>query len=91
MKSFPDGIDQRVGIGGITLSGGQRQRLALARAVAGADPDSVFLFDNISANLDARTERGLWDRLDEEFPDATFICITHKVQNIRRVDQVIEL
>ena len=45
VKAMPNGLDTRVGDGGVRLSGGQQQRLALARTLAHKTEEQVF--DNL--------------------------------------------
>ena len=59
------------------FSQGQQQLLAITRAVA-AEPD-ILLFDEITANLDADTEREVLRALKNVSEDRTVISISHRI------------
>ena len=59
------------------FSQGQRQLLSIARAVA-ADP-KLLLLDEITANLDAETERAVLRALKRAAADRTVLSISHRV------------
>ena len=59
------------------LSQGQRQLLAIARAVA-ADP-KILLLDEITADLDAETERCVLDALRSAAGGRTVVSISHRL------------
>ena len=73
---LPEGIDSECGERGGGLSEGQAQRIAIARGLL--RPGSILLLDEISASLDERTERELYRRLFEAYPQKTMIFITHR-------------
>ena len=73
---LPEGIDTECGERGGGLSEGQAQRIAIARGLL--RPGSILLLDEISASLDERTERELYRRLFEAYPQKTMIFITHR-------------
>ena len=59
------------------FSQGQWQLLSIARAVA-ADP-KLLLLDEITANLDAETERAVLRALKRATADRTVLSISHRV------------
>lgn len=59
------------------LSQGQRQLLAIARAIA-ADP-KILLLDEITADLDAETERCVLDALRSAAGGRTVVSISHRL------------
>lgn len=77
---LPSGYDSFVGENGLRLSGGERQRIAIARAIL-KDAPIVFL-DEATANLDASTEAGVWESLNEWLRDRTALIVTHQASLI---------
>jgi ATP-binding cassette, subfamily B, bacterial len=87
VASFPNGLNTRLGSGGVRLSGGQVQRAAAARAlVHGAE---LIVFDDLTSALDVETELRLWDRLHAA--NATVLAISNRSVAVSRADQIIEL
>ena len=60
-----------------TLSGGEQQMLAMGRALM-ANP-RILLLDEITANLDAETERAVLRALKRATADRTVLSISHRV------------
>jgi ATP-binding cassette subfamily B protein len=89
LDSFPEGLDTRIGVRGMSISGGQKQRLALARALVGRP--RVLILDDCTSALDANTEAELWDRLHEVMPDLTCFIITHRPATLELSDDIIVL
>ena len=54
LSGMPEGLETRIGDGGIRLSGGQQKRVALARTLA--HPRPVLILDDPFSALDRRTE-----------------------------------
>lgn len=73
------------------LSGGQRQRVAIARALAAAP--AVLVCDEITASLDATSERTVLDALDEARArtGVAILLITHSTTAADRADRVLTL
>jgi ATP-binding cassette subfamily B protein len=89
LESFPDGMQTRIGVRGMSISGGQKQRVALARALAG-EP-KILILDDCTSALDAKTEAVLWDRLHEVMPDLTCFIISHRPATLEKADKIIVL
>jgi ATP-binding cassette subfamily B protein len=89
LLALPDGLDTVVGERGVQLSGGQKQRVALAAAFV-LGPKLLVLDDPLSA-VDAKTERGILDAIDEQKHERGVILITHRVAAARSCDAIIVL
>jgi len=81
------GLNTILSIKGHSLSGGQRGRVAIARAIAGSP--SLFLFDDCTAALDARSEDGFWRSIVDSHPHAGFVVVSHRIATIRRAGKVV--
>ena len=86
---LPEGIDTECGERGGGLSEGQAQRIAIARGLL--RPGAILLLDEISASLDEQTERELYRRLFEAYPQKTMIFITHRQLVCELCDEKISL
>ncbi len=79
-RDFTDGAD---------LSGGQWQRLAVSRAFFRDAP--LLICDEPTANLDARAEHDVYDRLRELAAGRTVVLITHRMASVRDADRIFVL
>ncbi|WP_326808037.1 thiol reductant ABC exporter subunit CydD [Streptomyces sp. NBC_01775] len=89
VDTLPDGLDTLVGEHGAKLSGGQRQRLALARALLADFP--VLVLDEPAEHLDLPTADALTADLLAATEGRTTVLITHRLQGLEAVDEVIVL
>lgn len=88
LATLPDGLDTRLGRGGVGLSLGQRQRLGLARALGSAAP--VLLLDEPTAHLDADTEHRVLAAIGARaHAGATVLMIGHRAPVLAAADRVI--
>ena len=86
IKELPDGIDTRVGDGGVLLSGGQRQRVAIARALLKDAP--VLILDEATSSLDAASEQKVQAALEEVMRGRTTIVIAHRLSTVENADVI---
>ena len=87
--NLSEGIDTELGERGSGLSEGQAQRIAIARGLLhGGD---ILLLDEISSSLDEPTERELYHRLFEAYPQKTMLFITHRTTVSEMCDHVVKL
>ena len=89
VHSLPQGFDTVIGEGGIRLSGGQRQRLSAARAYL-RNPKIVIL-DEATASLDLESEARMYEGQEELLGHCTTLVITHRLDSLARMDQIIML
>jgi ABC-type multidrug transport system ATPase subunit len=71
--------------GGASLSGGQRQRIALARALV--HTPSILLLDEATSELDALTERAVYESIAGL--GCTAIVIAHRLSTIAGADLIV--
>jgi ATP-binding cassette subfamily B protein len=89
LEGFPEGLETRVGEGGVTLSGGQRQRAALARALI-RSPRILVLDDSLSS-VDSETEQRILDGMGEVTRRRTTLLISHRLAAVEQADRVVVL
>ncbi|TSO26866.1 thiol reductant ABC exporter subunit CydC [Lactobacillus sp. LL6] len=87
VDNLPDGLDTEVDEAGLRFSGGERHRLALARILLKDTP--IVLLDEPTVGLDPITEQAVIDTFMKELKGKTLIWITHHLQGIDKMDQVI--
>ena len=89
VRSLPDGLDTLVGEQGRALSGGQRGRIVVARALLAAAP--VLVLDEPTAHLDTANATSLIDDILDTAGAASVLLITHRLERLERMDDVIVL
>jgi len=89
LESHHEGIDTKVGDGGIKLSGGQRQRIAIARALYN-DPE-ILVLDEATSALDTDTEAKIMEEIYRICEDKTLIIIAHRLSTIEGCKKIYEL
>lgn len=75
VAKMPNGLDTRLGEGGLGLSGGQLRRLALARLLLRDVP--LWLLDEPTEGLDAQTARDVLQRLNSLAVGRSILLATH--------------
>ncbi|MEP7288863.1 MAG: thiol reductant ABC exporter subunit CydC [Chloroflexota bacterium] len=87
--TLPAGYQTTVGEDGAKLSGGERQRIALARVLLKNAP--LVILDEPTANLDATTERAIWQTILDSMTNQTVLILTHRPLFLERLDGIVKL
>ncbi|GAB6071329.1 type I secretion system permease/ATPase [Thiomicrorhabdus hydrogeniphila] len=86
IKLHPSGYSLKVNEGGSSLSGGQRQSIGVARALLIEAP--IYLFDEPTNAMDARTEQMMINRLQQGTLKSTTLVVTHKMSLLQLTDRL---
>lgn len=87
LGAYSSHLDLELGNFGMRFSGGERQLLFIARALLKDAP--VWLFDEATAHLDARTEQNVHQILESNLKDRSLLFITHRLIGMEKMDQII--
>src|SRR5690606_31268108 len=88
-RTLPNGLDTELETGSRSLSAGEAQLLAFTRVFL-KNPGLVIL-DEASSRLDPATEVKLEHAIDKLLKNRTAIIIAHKLETIRRADDILIL
>lgn len=83
------GLDYRLGDAATGLSVGQAQRIALARTLL--KPTALMVLDEPTASLDRHSERAIMASLAEVVCRQTLVMITHRIEQLETMDQILVL
>ena len=86
---MPDGYQTVVGERGLKLSGGEKQRVSIARAVL--KRPQIFIFDEATSSLDAKTELAILDNLIEVSRGMTTLIVSHRLSTVVHADEILVL
>ncbi len=92
LARLPNGYRQMLGRrfeGGVELSGGEWQKIALARAYI--RQAQLFILDEPTASLDARSEYEVYDRFAELVAGRMAVIISHRFSTVRMADRIVVL
>jgi len=78
-----------VGNNGEMLSGGQKQKIALARALV--HDKKILIFDEATSNVDVTSEKYFYKLLNTRLKEKTVIIVTHRLDILSYVDEVVTL
>lgn len=84
-----DGLDTKLNQQGSNFSGGQRQRLAIARALLHNTP--IYVFDEVTSNIDAESENDIMAVIHNMAKIKTVILISHRLENVVGSDKILLL
>lgn len=81
------GLEAKIGEGGLKLSGGEKQRLAIARALL--RKPKILIFDEATSSLDTITENAITKtikEIEQKNPDLIRILVAHRLTTIMHAD-----
>lgn len=87
LESMEEGIQTRVGNGGVRLSGGQQARIALARTLY--HKRKLFVLDDPFASVDKGTEEEILQNIKRERKDSMILLISHRLSQFKTMDKVL--
>ena len=87
--SEQDGLDTKLNQQGSNFSGGQRQRLAIARALL--HNTTIYVFDEVTSNIDAESENDIMAVIHNMAKIKTVILISHRLENVVGSDKILLL
>ena len=87
INDIENGLDTKLGQGGVNLSGGQKQRVSLARALI-RNP-SILILDDCTSALDAETESKVLKGLREILSDTTVLLISQRISTVVKADKIL--
>lgn len=85
-QKLEKGLDTELGEKGLKLSGGERQRIALARLFF--EESRIVVLDEATGALDNLTEKKVMDSIFKTLNSKTFVIIAHRLESIKKVDQI---
>ncbi len=86
ISKLPKGLDTFIIENGNNLSGGEKQRIGIAKALA-LNGD-IYIFDEITANLDPKTEKVIINSILNLGKNITTISITHNLTILSKIDRI---
>ncbi|AHG21457.1 multidrug ABC transporter ATP-binding protein [Chania multitudinisentens RB-25] len=89
VRSFPQGLQTRLGEQGNNLSVGQKQLLAMARVLVQAP--QILILDEATANIDSGTEQAIQRALRLIREHTTLVVIAHRLSTIVDADSILVL
>lgn len=89
IMALPNAYETMVGEGGSTLSGGEKQRISIARAFL--KRSEIILLDEATAALDLENEYNVQKAISNLVHDKTVVVIAHRLNTIKRADQIVVL
>ncbi|MBC8317412.1 MAG: ABC transporter ATP-binding protein [Desulfobulbaceae bacterium] len=87
IRQLPDGLETRIGDGGVDLSSGQKQLLTFARVLA-RNP-KLLILDEATSSVDSATEMLIDRAVQSTLANRTSIVIAHRLSTIRSADTIL--
>lgn len=89
IKSKPEGLNTKVGEGGVVLSGGQKQRIAIARAFL--KESKVLLLDEATSALDNESQAEVKKAIKNMKKTCTIVIVAHRLSTVQDCDKIFVL
>lgn len=89
LGAYSSHLELELGNFGMRFSGGERQLLFIARALLKNAP--VWLLDEATAHLDARTEQNVHQILEANLKERTLLFITHRLIGMEKMDMILPM
>ncbi len=91
MNRAEEGLDTKIGEGGMKISGGEKQRLSIARALL--RQPKLLVFDEATSALDSLTEEAITDTIKEISKEKhqINILIAHRLSTIMHANKIFVL
>lgn len=89
IQDLPDGLQTRIGAGGLAVSGGEAQRIGLVRTFL--KRPKLLVLDEPTAFIDPQTESGIHQAIREISRDCTVLVVSHRTAAMRLADKVVML
>ena len=86
IKTLPGGLDAKIDDGD-SISQGQKQLLTIARAMIANRP--LLILDEVTSNVDTRTEELVQKAMDKLTKGRTSFIIAHRLSTIRNADLIL--
>ncbi len=80
------GLETEILERGSNLSGGQCQRLALARAIL--HDTAMYIFDEVTSNIDVESEALIMNVIQQLVQTKTIVVISHRMANVMHADTI---
>lgn len=86
VKTFPQGYQTQVGENGSQISPGQRQQIAVARAIL--NNKQVYIFDEVTSNIDPENADLILSAIKKIALYKTVLLITHRLKDLQQLSKI---